>query len=349
MCSGVAKSGMLEIFRVFMAGLRALSLSASCSLYALQEGAELGDVLRFVASTPQSRAICNDPLILGLPYTQALTEACREVLKALRDKLPVELSEAQATVLNILRGGLNFGLREAAGQAFSWERHSTAFISAQRARQSERPEDWYITENSYQKVFLPSTVDLIFGDVVATGTSLEYALRQILEISQAQGSGIRYILFFTIGSERSEEILQSLCKTCREKFPNFKGATVVYLEGRFSVPDSKSKLQIKISGTDLLRTQAILAPEFIESQFESPSYPLERCTIYDAGSRAFFVREYLEDVLDYWEKTKALAQAGLSFTELLAERFPELPPQKFPPTDLKNLAEQQIKKLSQKL
>ena len=67
-----------------------------------------------------------------------------------------------------------------------------------------------------------------------------------------------------------------------------------------------------------------MAPEFIESQYEDPSYPLERCTIYDAGSRAFWVREYANDVLNYWKQVLDLAASGISFLEYLEQRFPEL-------------------------
>jgi len=73
------------------------------------------------------------------------------------------------------------------------------------------------------------------------------------------------------------------------------------LEGCFDVPTPESRLTIRFTGTDLLRGgESVIAPDFLESQYENPAYPIERCTIYDAGSRAFWVREYAEDVRSYW-------------------------------------------------
>ena len=91
-----------------------------------------------------------------------------------------------------------------------------------------------------------------------------------------------------------------------------------------------------------------MAPEFIESQYEDPSYPLERCTIYDAGSRAFWVREYANDVLNYWKQVLDLAASGVTFLEYLAQRFPELDASRFPnDLSLKELALRQIDRMQQ--
>lgn len=85
-----------------------------------------------------------------------------------------------------MRGGLNFGLREALAESFSWNQHSAAFLQRQRARKTANPEEWYITESDYQKVYLPEKSCIVFGDVVATGTSLEFALNELLNIAKNQ-------------------------------------------------------------------------------------------------------------------------------------------------------------------
>lgn len=79
---------------------------------------------------------------------------------------------------------------------------------------------------------------------------------------------------------------------------------------------------MKDQGTDLMRTSALLTPEFELSQFASLSSPLERCVIYDGGARAFNVPDYLEDVRSYWEKMKELAGEGMTLEEALVERWP---------------------------
>ncbi len=321
--------------------LEVFKKTENCSIYEIPR-ASAKDVRRFVASTPESRAICNDPFVCGVDYTEKLKTACARILKAFDPAADLGLAERDTAVLHILRGGLNFGLREALNNAYGWNGHSSAFISAQRARRSDNPEDWYITENAYQKVYLSKSAAVVFGDVVATGTSLEFALKRFLEIVQEAGNTVSSIVFFTIGGIRSEEILAEIDKHCRKQFPSYRGAAVMYFEGRFAVAGLQNKLSIKLTGTDLLRCESILAPEFVESQYENPAYPLERCTIYDAGSRAFYLPEYLEDVRDYWEQTLTLAENGVTFSQLLAERFPELDGKRFKDVSLTELAKAQV-------
>lgn len=325
-----------------------LQVSSFCSLYEISgdNGASTTPFRRYIASSPETQRICNDPFVVGVEYTNGLRTACTKVFQALEAQKRLLLAEPRTTVLHILRGGLNFGLREALNGAFGWNRHSSAFVSAQRARRSDNPEDWYITESAYQKVFLPPVVDICFGDVVATGTSLEYALCQLLEIVQAQGAAIRSVTFFTIGGPRSEDIVSSVDATCRSRFEQYEGSAVVYLEGRFSVATPETRMTIKYTGTDLLRTEALLAPEFLESQQSNPAYPIERCTIYDAGSRAFWLPEYLEDVQDYWEKTAVLAEDGMTYRKLLGERMPELGMNRFDGVDLRTVCRSQLARCS---
>jgi len=299
----------------------------------------------FIASTPQTRRICNDSIFVGIDYTDALKASCAQVLSLLQKNGFVSIQEQNTVVLHVLRGGINFGLREALNIAFGWNIHASAFISAQRARNSDDAEDWHITESSYQKIQLPKTVDLIFGDVVATGTSLAHALDKILDECLKNETSIRSIVFLTIGGPRSEEIVGQINSKCKKMFPNYQGASVVYFEGRFAVAAPETPISIKYTGTDLLRRDSLLAPDFIQSQYENPLYPLERCTIYDAGSRAFYLPEYLEDVLDYWKQTLELAKNGMSFKQLLSERFPELDPSHFEDYSLEKLCQQQIQNI----
>ena len=133
-------------------------------------------VERYIATTPETRAICNDPKIAGIDYTDKLQQACVAVLKT----LDLNIKESSGVVVNILRGGLNYGLRHALHDAFGWNRHTTCFISAQRARDNADPEEWHITENAYRKVYLPRAASLFIGDVVATGTSLRYGLNDLI-------------------------------------------------------------------------------------------------------------------------------------------------------------------------
>ncbi len=313
-------------------------------VYRIEDNVET-TVNRYVLSTPETRAICNDPLVMGCDYTDKLEKACATFLRLTQNTTSLDLQENRSVVFNILRGGLNFGLRGALSKAFGWNNHSSSFVTAQRARIAEGSEQWHITEDEYKKITFPTKAQIIIGDVVATGTSLKHGLDIMIEEAVKQGTELGSILFFTIGGPISEQKLIEADEACRKHFPGYEGTHVCYIEGRFFVPTNESKVSIKITGTDLMRCNSLLAPEFIESNFEAPSYPLERCTIYDAGSRAFQVKEYLEDVLDYWTKVSTLAKT-MSFEEMMAERFPEIDSSRFGSVSLEQVAKDQLQKLS---
>ena len=305
-------------------------------------GCENGLLLKeFIASTPETRRICNDPGIAGVQYTDKLCSACEKILKA----YDFGLKESFTVVVKILRGGLNFGLRKALANAYSWNNHTTCFLSAQRARNDADPESWHITENAYRKLYFPNETSFVIGDVVATGTSLQYALFELIREAKEAGTDLKRIVFFTYGGPQAATILAQADAKCRELFPGYQDTFLIYLEGCFSVPDPSSPLSIRLTGTDLVKRDSLMAPEFIESQYEKSSYPLERCIIYDAGSRAFWVREYAGDVISYWKQVLEIAERGTTFGEYLKERMDILDEKRFEKTDLIALAKEQIGKM----
>ena len=315
--------------------------SLDCKLYLKEDHS---NVKKIIASTAETRLICNDPLVVGVEYTKKLSKACSYVMKGLTESRLIFPKEKETIVFNVLRGGLNFGLREALADAYGWNEHGSAFISAQRARIKKDSEQWHITESHYKKVYVPKTATVVLGDVVATGTSLQHAMNELINSVKKSNSQLKNIVFFTIGGERSEKIIEEADIKCRQLFPDYKDSIVVYFEGCFKVADAETDLYIKITGTDLLRLDSNMAPEFVESQYESPAYPLERCTIYDAGSRAFWLPEYLEDVKQYWESVLSLADSGVTFQELLHRRFPNLDAKRFGNVDLKEVSKKQLEK-----
>ena len=294
-----------------------------------------------VASTPETRQILNDPFIYGIEYTNKLEAATSRILKAIQKKYNFPKNESNAMVLNILRGGLNFGLREALHNAYSWNKHNTAFISSQRIK--DKKGGWNITEDRYRKIYLPDKANILVGDVVATGTSLEQALLRMVEIAKKENKSINSIIFFTIGSERAEKILAKVDKKCKAAFPDYKGSLVIYIEGRFGIAGEDKKLRIMEEDTDLLRSPADMTPEFIASQEKSSTAPLERCVIYDAGSRAFHIDVYLKDVKNYWQEVLTLAKQGITYNDYLQERYQEKKILK-KSKNLANIAKKQIKK-----
>ena len=303
--------------------LEPLAETADCALHAIV-GAEAGTVARFLVSTPETREVCNRSELVGIDYTQRMRAGLGRVVACLASQgvLPAE-PEAQLCVLHFLRGGLNFGLREALHTGLGARRHGSAFLSSQRVEQDGR---WTIREDSYRKLTIPDGAVLVCGDVVATGATLQHGLQIVLEHLRATGTKLRKLVLFTIGCERAEQIVADLEAPLRELSPAYEGSAVVYLEGRFRLADADTGLRIVEPGTDLLRKGALLAPAFAASQRESIAYPLERCAIYDAGSRAFDIPAYLADVRRYWTQVARFAEEGWTLTEALAERWDVVDP-----------------------
>lgn len=280
-----------------------------------------GTIRRYCFSTSETRDIVNRPEVMGMEYTEKLEAGMMHLLTGFKPLHFTDMEEDQVDVFNFLRGGLNFGLRNALHRAYDWNKHRSSFMSSQRARDEQGR--WYIAEDGYKKITIAKGGIVFCGDVIATGVTLENGLAALTEEVTKRNASIRYFHFFTIGCHKAEKILQEYYDIWRKRFPDFEGVDVFYIEGKFHLADSKTPTTIKLQGTDLLRRDSILMPEFIKSQEESIVYPLERCTIYDAGSRAYDIEEYAADVLEYWEQVLQLAKDGMTAEKYLIERFPE--------------------------
>jgi len=222
--------------------------------------------------------------------------------------------------MNFLRGSLNFDLRSVLSEALGSNYHATCFMSSQRSRKEGR---WVVKEDMYRKVKIPDGGIMLLGDVVATGVTVANGFEVIEQHLQANKHAIEGIVFFTIGCHKLEKVLENVHQRFSQLFPNYRETHVVYLEGKFRLVDSATRLMIAIQGTDLIKLNALVSPEFELSQYTTLSAPLERCTVYDAGSRAFDVGEYLTDVLHYWRQVRLLAKRGYTLREALRERWQE--------------------------
>lgn len=322
--------------------LHELSRTAKAAWYGVPDAA----VRAYVVSTPESREVINRPEIVGCAYTNLLQRAMTSALATapFRDEI-VAVEEHQVCVLHFLRGGLNFGLREALHDALHLVRHGSAFLSSQRKR--GEGGCWRVEEDQYRKIDVPEGAVLLVGDVVATGATLEHGFRTIATQLRTVGGSMQRLLVFTIGCERAEAVLAENDRRLRQSFPGFEGTTVVYVEGRFTLAEERTPLRIHVPGTDLVRLDALLAPELVASQAEDPAFALERCAVYDAGSRAFDVPAYVDDVLGYWQGVAALAARGFTLAEALAERRPDAPiPDDADAAALARLCERRIATLS---
>lgn len=284
---------------------------------------EYGDNLfRYVASTPESREICNKPEIAGVRYTDMLESAVTSVLQQFPPASSLrKLDPRSVGVIHFLRGSLNFGMRRALHRAYGFNTHSSSFITSQRER--DKYGRWFIKDNQYRKILIPPNATLFFADVIATGVTISNGMDIIVNLAKNAGSPIKQIFFFTIGCHKLEKLLREYNSTLRRIFPQYERTCAVYLEGKFHLADSKTAVRIKLQGTDLMRHPCLIAPEFELSQYESIYHPLERCVIYDAGTRAYDISDYLQKLERYWQELRQWGERGLTLEEAIRERWPE--------------------------
>jgi len=120
------------------------------------------DCRRYIASTPQIRSISNGPTIAGINYMGKLCEVCTEFRN-----FNFGFKEREVLVTKILRGVLNFGLRDTLTNAYGWYRYNTSFFRVQRARDDQDEEPVHMMEKGYKKIFPLAVTSLAMGDVVA--------------------------------------------------------------------------------------------------------------------------------------------------------------------------------------
>lgn len=294
---------------------------------------------RYIASTNETKSILNKPEIVGQEFRQKLMTGISKILKYMPEDFKKNFDEKHVDVLHFLRGGLNFGLMEALNKAYKFNNHSASFMSSERKKQEGK---WRIKDDQYSKLSVQPSSTVFIGDIVATGITLkaglaklyehtsgeenlpaivkDYLFQGIEEKQSKQKIPLKGLVFFTIGCENLEKILETYHHLFCEAFKEYKDTYVVYLEGRFKLASEADNLKIRIVDTDLLRYPALLSPEFELSQYSSLAYPLERCVVYDGGSRSFNVKKHITEVIEYW---KELSKEDMILEEALKERWPE--------------------------
>lgn len=290
--------------------------TAELSLY--QIAGSDSPVKEYVFSTPETRDICNAPEIAGFQVTEHLKNAVVKLLKAPPLKGAFgRAPDTKSTVLHFLRGGLNFRIRNALAEAYGYNRHYASFLTSQRYRRGDR---WIIKQDQYRKLDFEDRTTIFLGDVVATGSTISNGLRLLLNKCVEARKSISNLVFFTNGCQRATELLEEYDTLLRSAFPHYRNSYLFYIEGKFSLAEERTAYTLGISGTDLQRHPALLAPEFELAQYDVLTHPLERCTCYDMGSRSFACADYAHEVIEYWRE---LGESGLTLAEAYHERWPE--------------------------
>ena len=210
---------------------------------------------RYVVSTRDTRDLMNHPEIINCDFTNLMQNGITNAFKGvnLLERLSAIPSKS-VNVYHILRGGLNFNVRDALRKAFGYKWHSSSYISSQRILKQGRFE---ITEDTYRKFELPDNATIYFADIVASGVSLDNAIGYIAAYLKRNLLKARNLVFTTIGCVEAERVLAAWDARFRADFPGYDRTILVYLEGRFALASGEVPLRNFIKDTDLLKSRII--------------------------------------------------------------------------------------------
>lgn len=303
--------------------LKFLKRHESSALYSIEGEIQDKSFCRYIVTTEATREILNEPLIAGIPYTTRLRQGVSIALKMLPEMTQIQKQDVcQAQVLVVLRGGISFGLPEALHQAYGFEQVHVSYVSSQRKK---NPQNWEIVQDSYNKFQLTDSNAVYIGEIIARGTTIRNTLPKIIQKAQEQKKQITRLVILNIGVKHAEEVAYQFHQILKDTFPEYQGAIVVYLEGRFSLAKENTPVAIKIPDTDFLcDSQALLSPEFelYRLKFRDNLYPylLNPCVVFDGGARSFAPSEHFIDLRHYWSKMLLHAWNGMSMYDALIER-----------------------------
>lgn len=294
------------------------------SLYSIESKASSSVLNRYVVSTSDTRNMLNFPEIVNSDFTNLMKNGITNALKGLNiiEHLS-SISSKQVNVYHILRGGLNFEVRNALHKAFGYKWHSSSYISSQR---HEKDGEFSIADDSYRKFQIPDNVTVYSADIVASGASLDNSLLFLDNYLSVENFRIKNFVFVTIGCSKAEDVLEKWDAKFKKNHPEYERTILIYLEGRFALGSKELPLHNVLPNTDLLKNYkfgALVTPEYEFSQFEKMIIPLEACSIYDGGKKSFEPVQHIIDILEFWEKqVKSAEEENLSLWEEYNSRFP---------------------------
>lgn len=296
----------------------------SVAVYSIQNENRTTDLKRYVVSTRHTRDLMNYPEVINCDFTDLMSNGITNALKGINffERLSC-INSRSVNVFHILRGGLNFQVRDALKKAFGYKWHSSSYMSSQRILQEGKFE---ISENYYRKFILPDNATIYTADIVASGASLNNGIDYLVKFLETKKYSIRNMVFITIGCIETENVLLKWHNFFKNKFSDYERTIIIYLEGRFALGAKDTPLYNCIPDTDLLKNYkfgALLTPEFEHSQFEKMIISLEACAIYDGGKKGFEPVNHIKDILEFWEKQLEIAKIKkISLWDEYNARFP---------------------------
>lgn len=294
------------------------------AVYEVDDNKVVEGFKKYVVSTRNTRDLMNFPEVINCDFTNLMLNGLTNALKGLNhiEKLSC-ISSKNVNVYHILRGGLNFEIRNALTKAFGYKWHSSSYLTSQRVLKEGKFE---ISENYYRKFIIPDNATIYTADIVASGVSLDNGIEYLYNYVENKKYRLKNMIFITIGCEVAENILEKWHNVLKSKFPDYEKTILIYIEGRFGLANQLTNLYNKLPETDLLKSykdDALITPEFEHSQFEKMIIGLEACVIYDGGKKGFEPVNHIKDIIEFWEKQLNTAQEkNLSLWEEYNKRFP---------------------------
>lgn len=294
------------------------------AVYSIEGKLIIPSLKRYIVSTRDTRDLMNHPEIINCDFTNLMQNGVTNALKGINylEKLS-SINSKNVNVYHILRGGLNFNVRNALRKGFGYKWHSSSYISSQRILNKGKYE---ISEDYYRKFLIPDQATIYTADIVATGVSLHNSIEYVFNYMQTNNIQLRNMIIITIGCIEAENVLEKWHLKLKKVFTNYDRTIIIFLEGRFALANHITPLQNYSFHTDLLKNyklNALLTPEYEHSQFDKINIALEACAIYDGGKKAFEPLNHIQEVLDFWTKQYKTAKSeNLSLWEEYNARFP---------------------------
>jgi hypothetical protein len=279
---------------------------------------------RYAVSTRFTRDFMNFPEIVNIDFTRNMKRGIAAALSGINHLEGLsKIDSRTVNVYNILRGALNFQVPSALNRAYGYKWHSSSYISSQRVLKEGRFE---ISDDYYRKFIVPDNATIYSADIVASGNSLDNALKYLDAYMQTNNISLRNFVFFTIGCVEASRIMNKWHRHFKKNYPDYERTILCYIEGRFSLASEDTPLLNSKEDTDLLRNYklgALLTPEYEFSQFEKLIIALEACVIYDGGKKGFEPVNHIKEIQGFWEKQLACAEEeDRSLWEEYNARFP---------------------------
>lgn len=276
-----------------------------------------GDFLNeyYIVSEAETRKLMNHPEVVGYEVYKSLINATSQMMYYLKEKKRI----TSANILSILRGALNYPLEESCYQEHI-RVHDISFMSCERVYGEDK--EYLGLSVKYSKLTAVPGSTLMIGDIIASGETLVYCLKEVVDYYRSQGAQLRNILFYTIGGTQGIEILEKLTAEIKEFWPDFEGFIVVYYEGIFSCyePGDKGVSGINRALIDFYWKGGIVAPAFRQQTLSMRDPLFEKCTVYDGGARRYEIMEHIEEVLEFWEGLLERKDI-INFQDLLEEKL----------------------------